>query len=135
MKAPLFILSCFLLIPAALAQPRTTHATFSQMKDDVQDFNRVLSGIDGCNFQLSESAEGGMILTMNDPVKGSVSLQVSPASEIVLDSGDEREDGSFSKSYKVNGAGELDVVHANDAYDHAFLTGPDGRTLSCELDY
>jgi hypothetical protein len=95
----------------------------------------VISRIDGCDFRIEQTATGGMRLTMNDAAKGTVTVEVSPASEITLDSGDEREDGSFSKSYKVAGAGELDVVHANDAFDHAFLTGPDGRTLSCEIDF
>lgn len=135
MKAPLLFLSCLLAVPAAHAKPRSSRASYVQMQEDVQDFSRLLSGIEGCDFHLEETATDGMILTMISGAKGSVSLTVSPESEITLDSGDEREDGSFSKSYKVNGAGELDVVHADDAFDHAFLTGPDGRTVSCEVDY
>jgi hypothetical protein len=135
MKSSLLILSCFLLSAAAHADPQTKRATFAQMESDVKDFNQVLGGIEGCDFRIEPMAAGGMRLTMKDSAKGTVTVEVNPASEITLDSGDEREDGSFSKSYKISGAGELDVVHAQDAFDHAFLTGADGRTVSCEIDF
>lgn len=137
MRTPLLFLGCLLAIPAAAqAKPRTERATFAQMKQDAQDISGVLQAIEGCDFQITDTASGGIRLTMNDRAKGSVTVEVSPDSQITLDSSDEeREDGSFSKSYKVAGAGELDVVNANDAYLHAHLTGADGRTLSCEIDY
>jgi hypothetical protein len=136
MNISVVVLSFFLALPVAHAKPRTAHASYAQMKQDAEDFLPVLDKIEGCNFQVQESVEGGIRLSMKSEAKGLVFFDVMPQSSIILESGDEdREDGSFSKSYKVAGSGELDVVHANDAFLHAYLTGTDGRTLSCEIDF
>jgi hypothetical protein len=134
MKAPLLLVLGTLFAAHAHAAPRTTHASFAQMKKDVQDYSPVLQSIDGCNFEFKETPVG-MELVMKDEKKGTAVLEVSASSLILLESGDQMEDGSFSKSYKVQGQGELDFVHAEDAYDHAFLTDRNGNTLSCEIDY
>jgi hypothetical protein len=115
----------------AEAAPRPT--TFANLTKWSVDFAQSLQNSTGCSFTARK--EGAALkLTMRNTSEGWLQFTVLPSHTITLEHPRVYHDGSYDKIFRVVGQGTLRLVHADDAFLHAYLSNG-SKTISCEVDF
>lgn len=73
-----------------------------------------------------------MYISVKKPGKPVVYLDV--ASDAKINVVDKKSGDDYDTTYTVAGGDKLELVHADDAFDHLYVTVK-GEKISCELDF
>jgi hypothetical protein len=137
MKKNLFIV---LIIGSqmALAGVNKVMSSDDFKKEIQQSLNSVthgeLQGLGGgCQLNLDKKADGNSLVEIVTESGLHFSVPINKANRVKANI-EESSDGSFSKTFYFGIGNQLQLVHADDAYDSATLT--DGTTkLTCLVEY
>ena len=129
MKSFVLMILGFGLSAHASASPAPSK--FENFKSTVRFATEVFANSE-CFIVLEESAIGLKVSLQDDNQQ--IGLFVSPIAKLALAPASyESRDGSFDRNFVVDGAGRLQIVHADDAFDTAEIWSGH-QHLKCELD-